>query len=64
MKNNKSRIVHYIVHPIVEDYDISYMVIMFVENGKIMHVTYVKLKENFISFNKIIPNIYYAFSAN
>jgi len=40
------------------------MVIMFVENGKIMHVTYVKLKENFISFNKIIPNIYYAFSAN
>ncbi len=63
MKHKNTHIVHQIVHPIVEDYDVSYMVIMFVENGKIMQVAYVELANNFISFNRNISH-YYAFSSN
>jgi len=59
-------IIHKIVHPVVEDYDTCYMVIMFIENGKIAQVASVELKRNFISFDdtKSNPNVYYAFSSN
>ncbi len=66
MINKNKRIVHEIVHPVFENYEICYMVIMFIENDKIVKVSWVELKRNFISFDDTNPNpnVFYAYSSN
>ena len=64
MININRRILHEIVHPTAEDYEICYMVIMFVEYGKIVQVATVELKNNFATFEGSTANIYYAYSSN
>ena len=62
--NENKRIVHEIVHPIPDNYEICFMLIMFLENGEITQVTSVELKRNFISYDDVNPNVYYAYSSN
>jgi len=64
MINKNKRIVHEIVHPIAENYDICFMLIMFLENGEIVQVTSVELRRNFATFDGSTANIYYAYSSN
>lgn len=63
MHKNK-RIIHEVVHPVAEDYDICNMVIMFIENGKVVQVATVEFKNNFATFEGSTANIYYAYSSN
>lgn len=60
----ENRIMHELVHPIAEDYEICYMLIMFIENGQIVQVAFVELKKNVMPFEESTANNYYAYSSN
>jgi len=63
MKHQNKRIIHIIIHPVDDDYDIAYMILMFMENNEIVGVAKVELKKNFMPFEGICTN-FYACSSN
>lgn len=63
MEHQNKRIIHIITHPVDDDYDIAYMILMFMENNEIVGVEKVELKNNFMPFDGIYKN-FYACSSN
>lgn len=61
---NQNRIIHELVHPIAEDGEMCYMLLMFVEDGQIVQVVSVELRKNFLPFEGSTANIYYEYSSN
>ena len=66
MINKQKRIIHEIVHPVAEDYDICYLILMFIENGKIVQTAAVELefKINYVPFKESSATVYYTYSIN
>jgi len=57
---------HEIVHPIAENYEICYLILMFIEEGKIVQTVAVELefKINYVPFEGSNANVYYYYSIN
>jgi len=51
MKHQNKRILHIITHPVDDDFDIAYMILMFMEGNEIVGVAKVELKKNFMPFD-------------
>jgi hypothetical protein len=66
MINKQTRILHEIVHPIAENYEICYIILMFIENGKIVQTAAVELefKINYVPFEGSCATVYYTYSIN
>lgn len=66
MINKPKRIIHEIVHPVAEDYEICYLILMFVENGKVVQTAAVELKFkiNYLPFEGSNATVYYTYSIN
>jgi hypothetical protein len=63
MKHQNKRIIHIITHPVDDDFDIAYMILMFMEGYEIVDVAKVELKKNFMPFDSIYTS-FYACSSN
>ncbi len=66
MISKHNRIIHEIVHPIAENYEICYLILMFIENGKIVQTAAVELefKINDVPFEGSSATVYYTYSLN
>jgi hypothetical protein len=66
MINKNKRIMHEIVHPVTENYEICYLILMFIEDGKIVQTVAVELefKINYVPFEGSSASIYYYYSIN
>lgn len=66
MINKNKRIMHEIVHPVVESYEVCYLILMFIEDGKIVQTVAVELefKIIYVPFEGCSANVYYYYSIN
>jgi hypothetical protein len=66
MIGKQNRIIHEIIHPVAEDYEICYLILMFIEGGKIVQTATVELafKINYVPFEGSNANVYYTYSIN
>ena len=66
MINKPNRIIHEIIHPVAENYEICYLILMFVEDGKIVQTAAVELefKINDVPFEGSSAIVYYTYSIN
>jgi hypothetical protein len=66
MKNKDKRIMHEIVHPVDEDFNICYLILIFIEGGKIVQTGAVELQLNinYVPFEGTNTNTYYDYSIN
>ncbi len=66
MKYKNKRIMHEIVHPVAENYEVCYLILMFIEDGKIVQTVAVELefKINYVPFEGSSASIYYYYSIN
>lgn len=58
MEHQNKRIIHIITHPVDDDYDTAYMILMFMENNQIVEVVHVELKKNFMPFDNLNTSFY------
>jgi len=66
MSYKSKRIVHEIVHPVSENYEIAYLVLMVVSDGKVVQKAIVELKHKSIyaQFETSNVDTNYTFSVN
>lgn len=66
MANKQNRIIHEIIHPIADNYEICYLILMFIEDDKIIQTTAVELefKINYVPFEGSSATVYYTYSIN